>query len=126
MPAASGAAQQPPVGAALADAASVGAAPADAAPAVAAPDVGAAAGRVTHDARGNAVWNWGQDVLESTTRMLKRLVVPGMALEEDPREQAAKAEKAAQDAPGELQVTPDRQQGYDPYGSAGTEGKPRR
>ena len=46
--------------------------------------------------------------------MLKRLVVPGMALEDE------------QDKRAELQIMPDREQGYDPYGSAKTPGKTRR
>ena len=55
-------------------------------------------GGVHHDARGNAVWQWavdsGKQALDSTSRLLKRLEVPGLKLEEDATKDASR------DAPG--------------------------
>jgi len=63
------------------------------------------AGSVTHDARGNAVWKWavavGTQALESTSRLLKRLEVPELSVEDKPKGL-------------ELEDT-ERGGGYDPY-----------
>ena len=40
-----------------------------------------APGRVEFDSRGNSVWRWAKDVLESTSVLLKRLEVKDLALE---------------------------------------------
>lgn len=72
---------------------------------------GKAAGRVIHDERGNAVWDWVKDTtriaIDSTTRLLKRLEVPELKVE-DTQEQ-------------ELRIESDRDSGggYDPYGGSG-------
>lgn len=66
-------------------------------------------GKVVHDERGNAVWDWlkqtGRNAIESTTRMLKKLESPELEVEQ-PHEE-------------ELRIQPDSGNcaggGYDPY-----------
>jgi hypothetical protein len=45
------------------------------------------AGRVVHDSRGNAVWNWmketGRFCIESTSSLLRRLEVPGLTTDDE-------------------------------------------
>lgn len=79
-------------------------------------------GGVRHDARGNAVWEWavdtGKHALDSTSRLLKRLEVPGLKLEGE------SGETGETQAPGEAgtgaPAKPDREVGYNPYGAAGS------
>ena len=63
-------------------------------------------GKVVHDERGNAVWDWlkqtGRSAIDSTTRMLRRLETPELKVEQTHEE--------------ELRIQPDSSAGgYDPY-----------
>jgi hypothetical protein len=69
------------------------------------------AGRVKHDSSGRAVWEWamdtGRNALDSTSRLLKRLEMPGLSLLDDENEkQKAEAEAARAE----------REAGFTPYG----------
>lgn len=62
----------------------------------------AGAGRVVHDARGNAVWDWSRAPTDSTTHLLRKLDSPDLSLADD----AAGKDPGAPADPG---------RGLDPY-----------
>jgi hypothetical protein len=79
---------------------------------VAAPDEFAGrSGRVVHDERGNAVWDWIKETsriaIDSTSRLLKRLEVPELKMEDTQKNEELSLE-SERDAGG----------GYDPYGGS--------
>jgi hypothetical protein len=67
------------------------------------------AGRVKHDERGNAVWDWlketGRFCIESTSALLRRLEVPEMRVEGLKDESLRLEDEGGRDEGG----------GYDPY-----------
>jgi hypothetical protein len=70
----------------------------------------ASRGRVVHDSRGNAVWQWvkdtGRHALESTSALLKKLELPELKVQ-DPKDDNELRLEDDVDAGG----------GYDPYGT---------
>jgi len=67
------------------------------------------AGRIVHDERGNAVWNWlketGRFCIDSTSAMLKRLDVSDLSIDGGKDEQLRGDDTGGRDEGG----------GYDPY-----------
>jgi len=68
------------------------------------------AGRIVHDERGNAVWDWvvetGRIFIGSTSRLLRKLEAPELTIE------------AETDSELRLEAERDPGGGYDPYGSS--------
>ena len=75
-----------------------------------------AAGKVVHDARGTAMWDWvkhtGRQAIDSTSRLLKKLEAPELKVEQTHDE--------------ELRIMPDGGPGggYDPYNQKNKPRKP--
>lgn len=85
------------------------------------------AGGVSHDDRGNAVWQWaadsGRQLLDSTSTLLKRLEIPGLSIE---GEDSAAGKKSGAGQQGRqdfdtkelrLESGPGSDEGYNPYGT---------
>jgi hypothetical protein len=99
-----------------------------------APPASEPAGKVEFDSRGNSVWRWARDVLESTSVLLKRLENKDLALEPTQkvpimrgagRAPGAKPSAAAKQAESKLAARHpakkpeprDNAGGFDPYNS---------
>ena len=94
------------------------------------PEPVAPVGGVQHAAQGNAVWQWAKQALDSTSRMLRKLEVPGLTLQEDETgSRKAPDPAAAMPAPvrdaGTKGQAKRAEKGYDPYeGRAVAKAKP--
>jgi hypothetical protein len=85
------------------------------------------AGRVRHDASGRAVWEWaaetGRHAIDSTSRLLKRLELPCLALEDADKDKPKQDEQAAAQQPsvptfgGKPEVDPlaGKKRNFNPY-----------
>jgi hypothetical protein len=80
------------------------------------------AGRVRHDARGRAIWDWatetGKHALESTSRLLKRLEMPGLSLADDQKDKKKTDKDAGMfGGPKENDPLKGGRQSFNPYDS---------
>jgi hypothetical protein len=84
------------------------------------------AGRVEFDSRGNSVWRWAKDVLDSTSILLKRLENKDLAIEPTQKVPVIRGSKAdkkpARGRAADLSVSAepggrDSGGGFDPYNS---------
>ncbi len=68
------------------------------------------AGRVRHDSSGRAIWEWaaesGRHALDSTSALLKRLDLPGLALADDEKKKQKREKKAREAAGQEADTSP--------------------
>jgi hypothetical protein len=78
------------------------------------------AGRVVHDERGNAVWNWAKEIgrssLDSTSALLKKLNIADLKIEGQPDEAPMPPAKApSEKAFAKPNIAREPGGGYDPY-----------
>ncbi len=66
------------------------------------------AGKVEFDSRGNGVWRWARDVIESTSVLLKRLDNKDLALEPTQKVPVVRGADQRPQKGGKPQVTPDK------------------
>ena len=66
------------------------------------------AGKVEFDSRGNSVWRWARDVIESTSVLLKRLENKDLALEPTQKVPVVRGVDQRPQKGGKPQVTPDK------------------
>jgi hypothetical protein len=91
-----------------------------------------APGRVKRDSQGNVVWEWaasaGRQALDSTSRLLRRLDVPGLRLldEGESKDEAAPGAPPRRPSGKPLPPAERARQGFDPYeGQAGRASAPK-
>ncbi len=82
-----------------------------------------AAGGMEADGKGNRVWRWARDVLDSTSILLKRLENKDLAIEPTQKVPAlSKGKAAAAKKPGAAKTRPALSMAADPGGNDGAGG----
>jgi hypothetical protein len=80
-------------------------------------------GRVKHDASGRAIWEWaaetGKHALDSTSRLLKRLDLPGLSLADDSKDKEKGKDAGMFGGPKEADPLKGRQS-FNPYETKAT------
>lgn len=78
-------------------------------------------GRVRHDASGRAIWEWasetGKHALDSTSRLLKRLELPGLSIAEDDKDEKKEEKQGIYGGPEETDPQKGKRQSFNPYES---------
>lgn len=78
-------------------------------------------GRVRHDATGRAIWEWatdtGKHAIDSTSRLLKRLELPGLSIAEDPKSGKKEEKHEIYGGPEENDPLKGKRQSFNPYES---------
>jgi hypothetical protein len=76
------------------------------------------AGQIKHDASGRAVWEWaadtGRNAIDSTSRLLKRLDIPGLKLQDDEKDKETETAEAF-GGPVEKDPVSGRKGSFNPY-----------
>lgn len=81
------------------------------------------AGRVRHDASGRAIWEWaadtGRHAVDSTSRLLKRLDLPGLSLMDDAKDKDKDKENEPEvfGSPKEADPRKEQRGSFNPYES---------